>query len=316
MPQDTARGRGAPGLDAVAHANARPNAGPNAGPNARSQPGSFAVADAALRPTMRRPGRCVLDRPHGHRRSIVRLLGAWSILLLVLFPPASRATGACVDREALAHAAVSIIRYFDGNDRRGDSGLLGIRGTAWFLSPTSMVTVEHVATAMELSAEIWKSLDIVDGESKQTIDVRILRVAGLHSEKIALLELRAAFSGARELRVRMGPVAPEEHVASLAYSGSRIRFVGGRFVQYGDGDQFAGTALLEMYDGNDRLVLDHGASGAPVIDCDGSVVAVVSNIFTQTLQFPSRTIRVSTAWGSPNVVSVPIHVLWGASLAH
>jgi hypothetical protein len=35
-------------------------------------------------------------------------------------------------------------------------------------------------------------------------------------------------------------------------------------------------ALLEMYDGDDRLVLDHGASGAPVFDCMGRIVAVVS----------------------------------------
>ena len=60
----------------------------------------------------------------------------------------------------------------------------------------------------------------------------------------------------------------------------------------------AGTALLEMHDGDDRLVLDHGASGAPVLDCAGRVVAVVSNIFTQTMQFHSRAIRISTAWGS------------------
>jgi hypothetical protein len=265
---------------------------------------------------MRPPGRLVLGWAQGHGRAIARLAGASSFFLLVLFPLAARAAGACVDREALAHAAVSITRYFDSNDRQRDSGLLGIRGTAWFLSPTSMVSVEHVATAMELSAEIWKRLEIVDGESKQPIDVRIQRLAGSHSEKIALLELRTGFFGARELPVRKGPVAREEQVASLAYSGNQLRFVGGRFVQYGDGDHFAGTALLEMYDGNDRLVLDHGASGAPVLDCDGSVVAVVSNIFTQTLQFPSRTIRISTAWGSPNVVSVPIHVLWGASLAH
>jgi hypothetical protein len=32
------------------------------------------------------------------------------------------------------------------------------------------------------------------------------------------------------------------------------------FVQYGEGDRLAGTALLEMYDGDDRLVLDHVAS--------------------------------------------------------
>ena len=87
------------------------------------------------------------------------------------------------------------------------------------------------------------------------------------------------------------------------------RTTGGRFVRYGEGDRLAGTALLEMYDGNDRLVLGHGASGAPVADCAGRVVAVVSNLFTATIPFMSRVIRISTAWGSPNVVSVPIPAL-------
>jgi hypothetical protein len=98
-------------------------------------------------------------------------------------------------------------------------------------------------------------------------------------------------------------------VISLAYPGDRPRVAGGRFVRYGEGDRLAGTALLEMYDGNDRLVLDHGASGAPVVDCAGRVVAVVSNLFTTTMQFMSRTTRISTAWGTPNVVSVPIPAL-------
>jgi hypothetical protein len=35
---------------------------------------------------------------------------------------------------------------------------------------------------------------------------------------------------------------------------------------------------------------------------------------TQTMQFPSRAIRVSTAWGQPNVVSIPIAVLREAAL--
>ena len=84
-------------------------------------------------------------------------------------------------------------------------------------------------------------------------------------------------------------------------------------MKYGDGDKFAGMALLEMYDGDDRLVLDHGASGAPVFDCTGHEVAVVSNLFTTTMQFMSHTIRTSTARGSENVVSVPIPALAGSS---
>jgi hypothetical protein len=64
-----------------------------------------------------------------------------------------------------------------------------------------------------------------------------------------------------------------------------------------------------MHDGNDRLVLDHGASGAPVLDCERRVVAVVSTLITQTLVLPTGRVRVSTAWQTPNVVSIPVAVL-------
>jgi hypothetical protein len=80
-------------------------------------------------------------------------------------------------------------------------------------------------------------------------------------------------------------------------------------VEYGSDNRLAGTALLELYDGNDRLVLDHGASGAPVLDCQGRVAAVVSNLMTQNIQFLSRVIRIPTAWRQPNVVAVPAWAL-------
>jgi hypothetical protein len=67
--------------------------------------------------------------------------------------------------------------------------------------------------------------------------------------------------------------------------------------------------MLELYDGNDRLAVDHGASGAPVFDCEGRVAAVISTVITQTLAWASNDIRISTAWGTPNVVSVPIQAL-------
>jgi len=204
---------------------------------------------------------------------------------------------------------VSIMRHFDDAERQERPGVLGIRGTGWFLSPTSVVTVEHVAAAMKLSDQQWKDIEMTEGETTQSIPVRIRRLAGPHAQKIAVLELQAAYSGAHGLQLRMEPLVPDEPLVSLAYPRGRLRVVGGRFVQYGDSDRLADAALLEMYEGNDRLALDYGSSGAPVVDCAGRVVAVVNNLFTTTIPFMSSGIRVSTAWGSPNVVSVPVPVL-------
>jgi hypothetical protein len=250
--------------------------------------------------------RIVFNRAAGNDNRRTRW---WILSALVLFLASSRAEAACVDLAMSAHATVSITKNFDEEERRVRPDLLGIRGTGWFLSPRSMVTAAHVAEAMHLSEQDWKDIEIRDGENKQSIPVRLSRLVGVHAEKIAVLELRAPFSGAGFLRIWTQPLVPNERVMSVAYPGDRLRVADGRFVEYGAEGKLAGTALLELYDGNDRLVLDHGASGAPVLDCDGRVVAVVSNLMTQTMRFMSGVIRISTAWNTPNVVSVPIQVL-------
>jgi hypothetical protein len=240
----------------------------------------------------------------------------WSLLcFLALIVASSAAAAACIDPVALAHSTMSIMRHFDDKELEKHPGLLGIRGTGWFLSPTSIVTVEHVAAAMNLTGQDWKQVEIGSEDNTQPAVVRVQRIAGTNREKIAVLELQTPFSSAQSLQLRAEAFVAEEPVVSLAYPHSHLRVVGGRFVQYGDGERLAGTALLEMYDGDDRLVLDHGASGAPVFDCAGRVGAVVANLFTTTIQFMSVTTRVSTAWGSPNVVSVPVPVLRDVSRA-
>src|SRR5262245_32217573 len=258
------------------------------------------------------PGGNVVERGASRLCSskITRGFVAYKIVsLFALCTTTFQAVAQCIDPATLSHSTISLTRYFDEAEKQAYPGSVGIRGTAWFLSETSMVTAEHVAAAMTISAQDWKQVEILDGEDRQSVAVRRLGRAGSHAEKIAVLQLQTPFSAARGLVLRMQPLAPEERVVSLAYPANRLRFASGRFVQYGDSDRFQGTALLEMYDGDDRLVLDHGASGAPVLDCGGQVVAIVSNLFTQTMSFPFRTLRVSTAWGQPNVVSVPIQVL-------
>jgi len=231
----------------------------------------------------------------------------FSLLLLVM--ACARGEAACLDPSTLVHSTMSIARYFNEDESKAQPGVVGIRGTGWFLSPRLIVTAAHVAEAMQLSTQEWKDIELRDGESNSSIAARIRHLAGLHAEKIAVVELRAAVPDAMVLQRRAQPLIAEESVVSLAYPNSQLRVAGGRFVQYGDADKFAGSALLKMYDGNDRLVLDHGASGAAVLDCDGRVVAVVTTLITRTMSFMSNVIRISTAWQSPNVVAIPIQAL-------
>jgi len=121
---------------------------------------------------------------------------------------------------------------------------------------------------------------------------------------------RARHQGSRRHASAEQPLVPEERVVTIGYPKSHLRFAEGRFVEYGVDAKYVGAALLEIHDGNDRLVLDHGASGAPVLDCEGRVVAVVSTVITQTINLPSGPVRVSTAWQTPNVISIPAGALY------
>jgi hypothetical protein len=225
------------------------------------------------------------------------------------------ARAACIDPATLVRSTVNITREFGADERMDAPAILGIRGTAWFLSPRLMVTAAHVAGAMRLSVQDWKEIELRESTSRHVVPVRILRVAGSQPEKVAVLELKAAFPGAAALPVRRAPLVPEERLLSLAYPNGKLRFANGRFAEYGTAERFAGMALIEMQDGDDRLVLDHGASGAPVLDCEGRVVAVVSTLITQTIVLPTGPVRVSTAWQTPNVLSIPAEVLSGISSA-
>ncbi|MCP3393656.1 trypsin-like peptidase domain-containing protein [Bradyrhizobium sp. CCGB12] len=238
-----------------------------------------------------------------HRSTVCRLLILCGVLA------STWANAACVDPALLARSTASIVQNYDERERDAHPGIIGVQGTGWFLSPTIMVTAEHVATAMKLSTTVWKPLEIAAGDGSELIGARIQRRVGGTPEKLAVIELQRAASDARSVAIRKEPLVPEEQVMTLAYPAGSSRPVGGRFVRFGEEGKLAGMVLLEMYEGENRLVIDHGASGAPVVDCNGRVAAVITNVLSQSLKLASREIRFSTAWGMPNVVSVPVQVL-------
>jgi hypothetical protein len=149
------------------------------------------------------------------------------LIVLLLISAQSAAETACVDFAQLAHSTVGITRYFDEAERNAQSDVVGIHGTAWFQSPTIIVTAAHVASGMKLSTQEWKSLKLDDGAYSQSISVRIGRLAGGHAEKLAVLELQAAVSTARSVAIRISPLAPEDRVVTLAYPNERLRTVAG-----------------------------------------------------------------------------------------
>jgi len=239
----------------------------------------------------------------------MRLRACCALIFIALYSASIRAATACIDPELLARSAVSITRYFDGAERGAQSDVVATRATAWFQSPTTIVTAAHVAFGMKLSTQEWKPVAIEGDAGRRSMSARIQRVAGSHNEKLAVLELEGPVSNARSAAIRMAPLVPDDHVVTVAYPDNTLHIVAGRFVQYVDGGRLAGSALLEFYDGDNRLVIDYGASGAPVFDCEGRVAAVISTVMTQTLSTPFGAMRVSTPWGYPNVVSVPAHQL-------
>ncbi|MGA7774384.1 MAG: hypothetical protein WCA25_15745 [Pseudolabrys sp.] len=71
--------------------------------------------------------------------------------------------------------------------------MVGIHGTAWFQSATNVVTVGHVATAMGLSTEDWKPLDIKDGADSKLISARIQRWVDVDTEKLLCSNCKRRF---------------------------------------------------------------------------------------------------------------------------
>jgi hypothetical protein len=295
-------------------------------------PGSFASATCKLllgRITSRRSA--ILMRPKQACRGLVARFTAGPMILLftMVIAQCARAEDACIDPSTLAATTVGITRYFTPEEKPRPS-IDGYQATAWFYRSTRhLVSIAHfVDDAPVLPRGEWRKIDVRQRDVTVEVSARLLAVVRALPEGFAIFELREPFPNAQILKLREKPLSRNEPVRSIAYLGG-LRFAKGRFAEIaGSGDiprddPFAkvqpGSGLFEMWDieerNNDRNVLDHGASGAPIVDCEGNVAAVTSNFLTQArLSFAGREITLTTPWGMPNNTAALIQPLFDIAL--
>jgi hypothetical protein len=280
----------------------------------------------------------LLDRTASRRNALLmrleqaraRLAARLTTRLIILVPmmviaQCACAEDACIDPSTLATTTVSITRYFTADEIPRPS-LDGYRATAWFYGSTRyLVSIAHfVDDAPALPRGEWRKVDVQQRDVTVQVSARLLAVVRALPEGFALFELREPFPNARTLKLREKPLSRNEPVRSIAYLDG-LRFAKGRFAEIAGssdipGDHpFAkvrpGSGLFEMWDieerNNDRYVLGHGASGAPIVDCEGNVAAVASSIVTQgSLEFAGREFRLTTPWGMANNTAALIQPLF------
>jgi hypothetical protein len=273
----------------------------------------------------------LLARPEQACAGLVACLATRLMILvpMMVIAQCARAEDACIDPSTLATTTVSITRYFTADEKPRPS-LEGYRATAWFYGSTRyLISIAHfVDDVPVLPRGEWRKVDVQQRDVTVQVSARLLAVVRALPEGFALFELREPFPNAQTLKLREKPLSRNEPVRSIAYLDG-LRFAKGRFAEIAGssdipGDHpFAkvrpGSGLFEMWDieerNNDRYVLDHGASGAPIVDCEGNVAAVASSVVTQgSLYFAGREFRLTTPWGMANNTAALIQPLFDITL--
>jgi hypothetical protein len=231
-------------------------------------------------------------------------------------------------------------------DEKTGARIYGYNGTGWRHGKRTIATIEHLVVAMKLEFDIWKPITLSSSPAEYGTPTSFLKTEARlvyldptedNVEGGALIEIADDFPDWVEVvKVRPEPLKKDEPVMSIGYTNETLRFATGalNFPEPSESDEGrpeepSAYLPFELADNDktDRLAMDHGASGGPIFDCDGEVVAMIANVRTQeavpiesmkqVLQFLKNSgiqveeellalDRVSSSWGQYNVLGLPV----------
>lgn len=243
----------------------------------------------------------------------MRTILAVSALFAFLCAPA--AAQKCVTPENVIDTTVSITRSFAARDY-DENDAITLRGTAWFTKKTEMVAVEHVVEAFGLSHDTWHEVTVVQQYpgsiwwNEVAVLVRIKRVLsdGV-PEDLHVLELKEPLPWPIQLaEVRATPFVIGERALGIGYTGGTLTAAVGQYIDVPlrNSNQFARFELVRR---TERDVLLSGASGGPIFDCTGRVMAVIARILPESKfgALPRSADGNAYLLGSVNVLAVATH---------
>lgn len=254
----------------------------------------------------------------------MRTLAFSTLALLCAGVTAQAQEVACEDFDynRLARSVVQLVFMYD---KLKPDGSIGHRGTAWFIDETHLVTIGHLAE--DVIETDWQTVTVQYSDQYLTttntelaIPMRLVTTfETIAPENITLIELQHGMLGFEPLQVRYDPPRKDEPVVGAGYTGGTLRAAAGWYrvpeptagVMTESPPEIQGYLLFELNgeDGRDRHVFDYGASGSPILDCDGRVIAVTSDIITQLRSFGVTTMRLTPSTGEPNNTALPASLI-------
>ena len=223
--------------------------------------------------------------------------------------------GDCVDPRAYANGVVRIERVVE---RGGPRSWVG---SGWFYrSRQVLITNEHVVSKLALREQEWTS--VLLQASKPNAAHGFIQRTRAHvlardsRDDIALVMLDNPVMGVRPMDIKTGEVSPGEPLAITGYASGLL--------QFGTARAYAGRQpvarfrqpqsqfAIDVQGEANQSAFSAGGSGSPVLNCQGQVVGIFSNLIDERYLSLFGTLgtrgRPASA-ASPNAFAIRIEAL-------